>query len=360
MNWQEIGSRLIERWIPLGAGMSITAVALAVVMGLLLGWLGRRLAANRREREALRRVGREHGLSRSQRRILARLARAGHAAPAAAVSESARAFDLCVTRAARHGLHLTAPAIIGLRRKLGFADERTRCCLTSTVQIERNQVVQVRVGEAGFQAWVLEILDQGIRLSLPERPDQVLWLGPKRRASVGFDVPDDAQYGFDSMVLSVHEDSFIIEHSFNLGREQRRRHVRVRCSMGTECRVEGATGRALADDAVITDVSVGGVCLTVSGRVSEQSRVVFNLAHPQYDGGIAVEGRVLRTTPLIEGKESLFRLHVQLKLTRRQEAVLGRVVSALQRAAIRRRTWIEAATAGAVGEGPSSVSSAPA
>jgi len=359
MNWQEIGNQLMGRWSPFDIGMSIAAVALAVVMGLLLGWLGRRLMARRRERDVLRRVAREHGLSRGQRQALARLARAGQATPAAAVCESAQAFDFCVARAARHGLHVASSAIVGLRRKLGFADQRTHCYLTSTMQIERNQVARVRVGEAGFQAWVLEILDEGIRFSLPDRSDQLLWVGPKRRVSVRFDVPDDAQYSFDSMVLSVHEDSFVVEHSFDLGREQRRRHVRVRCNMATECRVEGAAGGDLADGAEITDVSVGGVCLTVSGRVSEQSRVVLSLAHPQYDGGIAVEGRVLRATPLIDGKEeSLFRLHVRLNLTRQQEAVLGRIVSALQRAAIHRRDWRETVAARAVAEGPPPVSPA--
>ncbi len=362
MNWQEIGSRLIERWNPLGTGMSITAVVLAVVMGLLAGWLGRRLMARWREWKALRRLVREHELSRSQRRILGRLAQAGDMVPSALVSESVQAFDLCVNRAARRGMDYASPAIVELRRKLGFADERTRCYLTSTVQIERNQVVQVRVGEAGFQAWVLEVLEQGVRLSLPEHPDQLLWLGTKRLAKVCFDLPDDARYSLESMVLAVHEDSFVIEHSFDMSREQRRRYVRVRCSMPTECRVASGAKSVLAEDAVITDVSLGGVCLTVTGRVTEQSRVVLSLAHPHYDGGIAVDGRVLRSTPLLnERNGSLYRLHVKLKPTRHQEAVIGRVVSTLQRAAIRRRSWVDAAAAaGAADDEPSSMSPVPA
>jgi len=286
-------------------------LGLAALVALLLALYFSRPLRRRWERaRRFRRLMRERGLSASERREVAAMAREGATEPLA-VLERREEFERATARALRRSTAGEMPSLVRrLRRAFSFDRVPPSAALLSSRELEPGALLLL----GALPARVTAVTEEVLAAATSQEPA----LRPGDLATVALSRGRDARYRLRCLVRSVEQaapEGFIVqlEHDEAPERIQARAAVRVPVHGGVGLTRLGPGGApvepAAALLAELLDLSGGGALVSSHGRIARGERYLlsFGAAGARFEN---LRAEVLRTD---EGPGGTCRAHLAFR-----------------------------------------------
>ncbi|WP_164917227.1 flagellar brake domain-containing protein [Clostridium sp. JN-9] len=166
--------------------------------------------------------------------------------------------------------------------------------MTSKAELKLNSKIDVIYKEEVYVSNVQDIDSENIAISIPVKEGMYLPLSLGERVSVIFYADGDA-YKFKTIVTGRKRDNIyviLLKYPSNIVKIQRRNYVRIETLIDVNCTLADDTKKTDIFDAVVTDISGGGLKIVTKKHLRMGSNLIINL--PIKEENLVLKGRVVR------------------------------------------------------------------
>lgn len=166
--------------------------------------------------------------------------------------------------------------------------------MTSKAKLQLNSKIDVIYKEEVYVSNVQDIDSENIAISIPVREGMYLPLSLDESVEVIFYVDGDA-YKFKTKVTGRKIDKIyviLLKYPSNITKIQRRNYVRMVTLIDASCTLADDIKKIEFFDAVVTDISGGGLKLVTSRNLKMGNNLIINL-HIKEDN-LVLKGKVVR------------------------------------------------------------------